>query len=171
MRSKHGDLEFDDDAARVDVDALWSFLSTEAYWARWRSREVVARQVASAWRVVGMYEAATGRMVGFARAVSDGTALAYLADVYVLPEFRGQGAGIALLDMMIEAGPGAAFRWMLHTADAHGLYRRFGFIPPDDMYMERPGRPEELAAASTAGSEDPAAHVPPRPAFRTDPPV
>ena len=151
MLSKHGDLELDDDPARVDVDALWSFLSTEAYWARWRSREAVARQVRSAWRVVGAYETASGRMVGFARAFSDGVALAYLADVYVLPEFRGRGAGAALVGMMIEAGPGAAFRWMLHTADAHGLYRKFGFRPPDGAYLERPARPGELARSQRDG--------------------
>jgi GNAT superfamily N-acetyltransferase len=72
--------------------------------------------------------------------------------VYVLPEFRGQGAGAALVRAMIEEGPGAAFRWMLHTADAHGLYRRFGFMPPGETYLERPGRPEELARA---GREQP----------------
>ena len=40
--------------------------------------------------------------------------------------------------MMIEEGPGAGFRWMLHTSDAYGLYRQFGFAPPPDNYMERP---------------------------------
>jgi hypothetical protein len=30
---------------------------------------------------------------------------------------------------------------MLHTSDAHGLYRQFGFAPPDDRYLERPPRP------------------------------
>jgi ribosomal protein S18 acetylase RimI-like enzyme len=140
-----GDLEFDDDPGRVDLDALWAFLSTEAYWGRWRTREVVARQVASAWRVVGVYETASGRMVGFARAMSDGVALAYLADVYVLREFRGRGAGVALVRMMVDDGPGAAFRWMLHTADAHGLYEKFGFGPAQAMYLERPGREDELA--------------------------
>jgi GNAT superfamily N-acetyltransferase len=147
MRSKHGDLELDDDPGRVDLDALWAFLSTDAYWGRWRNREAVAQQVASAWRVVGAYEKSSGRMVGFARAISDGLSLAYLADVYVLPEFRGQGAGAALVRTMIEDGPGAAFRWMLHTADAHGLYQRFGFAPPDGMYLERPGRADVLARA------------------------
>jgi ribosomal protein S18 acetylase RimI-like enzyme len=151
MRSTHGDLELDDDPGRVDLDALWAFLATEAYWARWRDRDTVARQVASAWRVVGAYEPG-GRMVGFARAMSDGVSLAYLADVYVLPEFRGRGAGAALVGTMIESGPGAAFRWMLHTADAHGLYRKFGFRPPDEMYLERPGRPEELARVQREAS-------------------
>ena len=41
---------------------------------------------------------------------------------------------------MIDRGPGAAFRWCLHTADAHGLYEKFGFARPDGNYLERPGR-------------------------------
>jgi hypothetical protein len=52
---------------------------------------------------------------------------------------------------MIEDGPGAGFRWCLHTRDAHGLYATFGFLPPDGRYLERPGRP----ADSTAGGPSP----------------
>jgi GNAT superfamily N-acetyltransferase len=133
-----GPYELDDDAARIDEDAAWQFLSTEAYWGRFRTRGDFSAQLASAWRVVGVYETATGRMVGFARAVSDGVAFAYLADVYVLPEARGRGVGKELVRAMIDRGPGARFRWALHTSDAHGLYRHFGFAPPDASYLERP---------------------------------
>ena len=63
--------------------------------------------------------------------------------MYVLPAHRGAGLGQAIVAMMIEDGPGAGWRWMLHTSDAHGLYRRFGFAAPDGRYLERPpGRPE-----------------------------
>lgn len=138
VTTAHGDFELDDDPGRVDRDALWTFLTTEAYWGRWRRREDVERQLDSAWRVVGVYASATGRMVGFARAVSDGVALAYLADLYVSADARGHGLGKALVQVMVDDGPGADFRWMLHTADAHDLYGRFGFAPPDPTYLERP---------------------------------
>ena len=131
-------FELDDHPARVDQDVVWSFLSTHAYWGRWRDHVDVARQLASAWRVVGAYHRDTGRMVGFARAVSDGVALAYLADLFVLPEARGHGIGKELVRTMIENGPGARFHWLLHTADAHDLYRQFGFREPDGTYLERP---------------------------------
>ncbi|MGH3471834.1 MAG: GNAT family N-acetyltransferase [Nocardioidaceae bacterium] len=133
---KRGHYEIDDDPARVDLDALWKFLSTSAYWARWRTRDDVAVQVAQAWRVVGCHHR-DGEMVGFARAVSDGLNLAYLADVYVLDGHRGQGLGTAIVEEMIDNGPGRDFRWMLHTSDAQRLYRRFGFHEPDLSYMER----------------------------------
>jgi GNAT superfamily N-acetyltransferase len=130
--------EIDDDRARVNLDVLWDFLSTEAYWARWRTRDVVEQQVRTAWRVVGAYEEGTGQMVGFARAVSDGCAMAYLADVFVLPSHRGHGLGVRLVRAMIEEGPGARFRWMLHTQDAQSLYAKFGFAPRADAhYLER----------------------------------
>lgn len=129
------------DPARVDVDVVWRFLSTSAYWGRWRAREDVAAQVRDAWRVVGAY-APDGTMVGFARAFSDGVSTAYLADVFVLPEWRGAGVARRLLEEMIDRGPGHEFRWMLHTADAHDLYAEFGFQPPNRSYLERPASPE-----------------------------
>lgn len=128
--------QLDDDPARIDREVAWRFLSTDAYWGRYRGRDDVERQLDGAWRVVGCY-AATGAMVGFARAVSDGVALAYLADVFVLPEHRRHGLGTALVAAMIEDGPGADFRWMLHTNDAHGLYAEFGFAAPDYTCLER----------------------------------
>lgn len=136
---KENPYELDDDPARVDVDAVSLFMATQAYWARWRTSDDVRRQVEGAWRVVGCYDSA-GRMVGFARAISDGVALAYLADVFVLSGHRGQGLGKAIVHEMIDNGPGAGFRWMLHTADAHDMYRAFGFGEPDATSMERPSR-------------------------------
>ena len=131
--------DIDDDPARLDLDTIWTFLSTEAYWSRWRSRADVEEQVRTAWRVVGAY-APDGEQVGFARAVSDGVAFAFLADVFVLPTHRGHGLGKRLVAAMIDEGPGAHFRWMLFTGDAHGLYERFGFAAPDATAMVRPAR-------------------------------
>jgi len=136
------DYELDDDRDRVDRDTLWKFLSQEAYWGRWRTRTLVEQQLDTAWRVVGVYESATGNMIGFARAISDGVGFAYLADVYIAEGFRGQGLGVELVATMIDRGPGASFRWTLHTSDAHGLYERFGFTRPDRTYLERPGKPQ-----------------------------
>jgi RimJ/RimL family protein N-acetyltransferase/GNAT superfamily N-acetyltransferase len=136
MRMTAGSYQLDDDPARIDADAAVAFLTTSVYWATWRTAEDIKQQIASAWRLVGAYDAA-GAMVGFARASGDGSS-EYLADVYVLPEHRGAGLGKALLRLMVEEGPGAGHRWMLHTSDAHGLYRQFGFVAADSRYLERP---------------------------------
>ena len=145
MRMSAGDYELDDDPGRVDADAAVAFLTTQAYWGRWRDAHDIKRQIAAAWRVVGVYDRA-GAMIGFARAWGDG-GCAYLSDVFVLPEHRGAGLGQAIARMMIDDGPGAGWRWMLHTSDAHGLYRQFGFAAPNHRYLERP--PQSEAAMPT----------------------
>jgi GNAT superfamily N-acetyltransferase len=134
-RELTGGFELDDDPGRVDLDAVYAFLSTEAYWAKGRSRETVERLVREASRVVGLYH--EDRQVGFARTVSDGASFAYLADVYVLPELRGRGLGVELVREAVDNGPYADRRWLLHTEDAHALYERFGFGPGGRKLMER----------------------------------
>ncbi len=134
-RDLPGGFELDDDRGRVDVDAVHRFLSEESYWAKGRSRDTVERLVREASRLVGIYR--HERQVGFARAFTDGVSIAYLADVYVLPEFRGRGLGVELVREIVEGSPFADRRWLLHTADAHGLYARFGFGPPSERVLER----------------------------------
>jgi ribosomal protein S18 acetylase RimI-like enzyme len=136
VRRDLGDgIELDDDAGRVDVDAVHDFLVNEAYWAEGRSRDVVEQLVREAQRVVGLYDG--NRQIGFARAFTDGVSLVYLADVYVLPEYRGRGLGVELVREMVENGPYADVRWILHTRDAHELYRKFRFGEPTERLMER----------------------------------
>ena len=137
MRVSLGDgYELDDDPARVDIAAVFRFLSTEAYWGRWRDLDVVRRQVAAAWRVVGLYFGAD--QVGFARVISDGESFGYLADVYVEPAHRSGGRGTALVREGREGAGGEGRRWMLHTRDASGLFARFGFEAPGGDVMEGP---------------------------------
>jgi GNAT superfamily N-acetyltransferase len=135
-RELPGGYELDDDPGRVDLDAVFRYLSEESYWAAGRSRETVERLLREAARVVGVYHG--DRQVGFARAVSDGVAVAYLADVYVLSEHRGRGLGEELVREMVERGRFANVRWLLHTTDAHELYARVGFGAPAERLMERP---------------------------------
>jgi GNAT superfamily N-acetyltransferase len=134
-RQLDGSYELDDDPARVDVDAVHDYLANESYWARGRARATVERLVREATRIVGLYY--DGVQVGFARAFSDGATNAYLADVYVVDEHRGRGLGVELVREMVERGPLAHLRWLLHTADAHDLYRRLGFGPPSERLLER----------------------------------
>jgi GNAT superfamily N-acetyltransferase len=136
MQREFGDgIVLDDDSARIDIDAVHDFLANESYWAKGRPRPVVERLVREADRIVGLYDGE--RQIGFARAFTDGTSLAYLADVYVLAPYRGRGLGAELVREMVENGPFVRLRWLLHTRDAHGLYRRFGFDTPSERMLER----------------------------------
>jgi GNAT superfamily N-acetyltransferase len=117
--------ELDDDARRIDVDAVHRFLSEESYWAKGRSHAAVLASIEGSARVVGVYHA--GALVGFARVVTDRAVFAMLADVFVLPAHRGKGLGVELVRETVDSGPYRDLRWWLTTDDAHGLYAKFGF--------------------------------------------
>jgi GNAT superfamily N-acetyltransferase len=87
--------------------------------------------------VLGLYQG--DRQIGFARAVSDCATVAYLADVYVLAQFRGRGLGVELVREIVDGGPRWDVRWLLHTADAQTLYAKLGFTDAPARYpsMER----------------------------------
>jgi ribosomal protein S18 acetylase RimI-like enzyme len=134
-RELPGGFEIDDDPGRVDVDAVHDFLANHSYWAKGRPREVVERLVREATRVVGLYRG--DAQVGFARVVSDDEVFGYLADVYVLPEFRGRGLGLEIVREAVDRGPQRDLRWLLGTADANELYEKLGFGPVSSIMMER----------------------------------
>jgi GNAT superfamily N-acetyltransferase len=131
-------FELDDDRERIDREAVHAFISGESYWGRGRTRELVDRTLEGSLRVVGLYLGED--QVGFARAVSDGATMAYLADVYVLEPYRGRGLGVELVREIIDGGELGEMHWLLHTADASELYARLGFRPGPLRYplMERP---------------------------------
>jgi GNAT superfamily N-acetyltransferase len=135
------------DAARLDLDVIHNFLSTQSYWAEGVPREVVARSIANS-LCFGIYEEA--RQVGFARVISDYATFAYLADVFVIEAYRGRGLSKALMEaVMSHPHLQGLRRWLLGTADAHGLYRKFGFAEPryPERQMER-GDPDIYRRAS-----------------------
>jgi GNAT superfamily N-acetyltransferase len=134
-RELGGGLELDDDKARIDRAEVHRFLSEVSYWATGRPRETQDRLIDDAARVVGLYDGE--RQIGFCRAATDGVSFVYLADVYVLPEYRGRGLGETLVREMVERGPFANLKWLLHTSDMHPLYRKLGFGDPSQKLMER----------------------------------
>ncbi len=124
------------DPARLDRDAIWSFLRT-SYWSPGIERDVVERGIEHS-LVFGLY-AADGAQAGFARVVTDHARFAWLADVFVLEEHRGRGLGVWLVDTVVAHPQLTGLRIVLATADAHGLYERFGFVPvAPGRWLERP---------------------------------
>lgn len=134
------------DADRLDMDASCSFMK-RSYWAENRPREVMERAVACSLNF-GVYERpdgvvlATGRpiQIGFARVISDFATFAYLCDVYIDETARGRGLGKRLIEcVMAHPDLQGLRRFLLVTADAHGLYRQYGFemLSRPDRWMER----------------------------------
>lgn len=132
------------DPARVDLDAVHAEL-TRSYWSPGIPRDVVARGIANS--IAFSLLAPNGAQAGFARVVTDRASYAYLGDVYVAGPHRGKGLGKWLVATVLEHPDlQGVRRFALATADAHGLYERFGFAPADDpgKHMFRDRDPGEL---------------------------
>jgi ribosomal protein S18 acetylase RimI-like enzyme len=123
------------DRRRMDVDAVHGFLA-RSFWARGISKDLVAKSIAHS-LCFGLFDGQA--QIGFARVVTDSSTYAYLCDVYVLEQYRGQGLGKWMIEfVMAHPDVQGLRRFQLVTRDAHGLYRRFGFQTPanPDRYME-----------------------------------
>jgi len=123
------------DPAKLDLDVIHGFL-TRAYWLEGVSRAVVEQALRHA-LCFGLY--AGPQQIGLARVITDYATFAYVADVFVLAEYRGRGLGKWLM-RTVRAHPDlqGLRRWSLATKDAHGLYRQVGFgeLRNPDRWME-----------------------------------
>ncbi|MFG2978152.1 GNAT family N-acetyltransferase [Streptomyces sp. NPDC048331] len=121
--------EISTDAARLDVGLVHRWLSEDAYWALGRSRRKQEDAIAGSLNF-GLYDQASGAQLAYARVVTDRATFAWLCDVYVDPGARGKGLGGALVDAVrAHLEPYGLRRVLLATADAHGVYARYGFEP------------------------------------------
>ncbi len=125
------------DPARLDIAMIHTYLSESSYWAVGRPLDVVRRSIENS-LPFGVYKGTA--QIGFARVVTDYATFAWLADVFVLPEFQGQGIGKWLIGAVVEHPRVEGLRrWILGTKDAHGLYSQYGFTPllAPERFMER----------------------------------
>ncbi len=126
---RHAGFLISDDPRRIDVAAAHAYLA-RSYWAPGIPLEVVRRSIENSLCFGAYDEAHGGRQAGFARVITDRATFAYIGDVHVLEAYRGRGLSKGLMEAIV-AHPDLQNlrRWMLITRDAHGLYRRFGFVP------------------------------------------
>ncbi|MDR2205484.1 MAG: GNAT family N-acetyltransferase [Flavobacteriaceae bacterium] len=123
------------DTSKMDVDTIHQYLSEESYWAKNIPLNVVKRFMQHSFCFAVIFNE---KQIGFARLITDYTTFAYLADVFILPEFRGKGLSKKLLKF-IHANPElqGLRRWILATRDAHELYEQFGWIKFTDEQTQR----------------------------------
>lgn len=138
--TQRGDYLISSDPARIDHDFVIRFLTTQAYWSKGVSPDLIDEALRNS-EVLGLYDAA-GRQLGFARIVTDYAFFAYLRDVFIDEAHRGRGLGLCLTEAAI-AHPRlqTVAKWMLATEDAHGVYAKAGFraLEHPEWYMQRPG--------------------------------
>ncbi len=128
-------LEISSDKTKLDLDTIHQFL-TQSYWARGISRYKVADSLRNSF-CVGAYS--FGRQIGLVRVITDYTSFAYLCDVFVLPEFRGNGIAQSMLSTLLEHPDFQGLRrWVLVTRDAQDLYKKLGFteLEPGKSFMQ-----------------------------------
>jgi GNAT superfamily N-acetyltransferase len=115
------------DQSLLDLDLIHNYLSNESYWSKGITKEKVQRSIENS-MCFGVYK--EGKQVGLARVVTDKAIFAYLCDVFILDEYRGNGLSKWLLQTIL-AHPDlqGLKRWTLATLDAHDLYKQFGFAP------------------------------------------
>ena len=110
---------------KMDVKAIHQFLTEDSYWAKGISFELVDKSLDHSF-CVGAF--ADGKQVGFGRVITDYCTFGWIADVYVLPEYRGKGISKKMLSFILDQPWSKRLRRkMLNTRDGHGLYRQFGF--------------------------------------------
>jgi len=132
FESPLGEVLVSDDKQLLDIRFVHGFLSG-SYWAENIPLATVAQAIDHS-LCFGIYLG--GRQVGFSRVITDRTTFAYLADVFVAEEFRGNSFSKMMMET-VHAHPNlqGIRRWMLITRDAHPLYRQFEWT--DITYPER----------------------------------
>ena len=124
------------DNRRLDLNVVHDFLTHQSDWARGIPRSVLEKSVLNS-LCFGLFHG--NRQVGFARVISDLATVAYVGDVFVIPEYRGRGLAKWLMECIVRHPDLQNLRrWILVTGDAHGLYRKYGFtaLLRPDSYME-----------------------------------
>ena len=130
-------LEITTDLFRMDLDRVHDWLARKSYWAGQMPRRVFDRALRGSLCFAAIKVDAT---VAFARVVSDRATFAYVSDVFVDPAHRGTGISKVVMAAVVAHPELQDLRlWVLATADAHGLYARYGFTPlaVPQRYMER----------------------------------
>lgn len=133
-----GDYEIKTDVAVFDLVRVHGWLSNDAYWSPGIPLQVVEKAFSNS-LAFGVFHASQGQ-VGVARMITDQATFAYLADVYIDRQHRGQGLGKWLIAaIMTHPALQGLRRMMLATSDMHALYREFGFgeLAKPELLMEQ----------------------------------
>jgi GNAT superfamily N-acetyltransferase len=130
---KQDNILISTDKSKLQLDIIHDYLSKKSYWAAGIPMQTVQKSIENS-MAFGVYlpEENSLKQIGFCRIISDLATYAYLADVFVLEEYRGKGLSKLLMETVLKHPDLQGLRrWVLATADAHGLYAQYGFTPLD----------------------------------------
>ncbi len=132
---RRGQFLISADKSKLDIKVVHDFISN-SYWAKGRQIGTMKRAIKNS-LCFGLYK--RNRQIGFGRVITDSATYAYIADVFILEEFRGLGLSKWMMQVILEYPELKGIRrWFLATKDAHGLYKKFGFrkLKNPDRLME-----------------------------------
>lgn len=124
------------DKSKMDIVAIHDFLSKYSGWSDHITFDKVQTSIENSLNF-GLFH--KDKQIGFARVISDFSTIAYLGDIYVLEDYRGQGLSKKLMDfVMAHPNLQGLRRWILLTSTADWLYEKYGFkkLPKPELYME-----------------------------------
>ena len=142
MTTTKNEFEISTDRGKLDLKFIHKFLSKEAYWSKNIPYDTVKRSADNSlnFGLFHIERSGGSRQIGYARIITDYSTIAYLGDVFVIPAYRGKGLSKWLMEQVVSHPDLQGLRrWVLLTADAHELYKKFGWQPiaKPETYMER----------------------------------
>lgn len=135
MKKEFNDLTISFDIKKLDLDLIHNFLKS-AYWSVNIPKDTVGNAIKNS-ICIGIFLG--NKQIGFGRAITDFSTFAYIADIFILEEYRGNGFSKILVSKLLEKLNELNLRRiLLATADAQGLYEKFGFycIEKPKNFME-----------------------------------
>lgn len=123
---REDNFQFSDRNEDINIDKLHQFLSEKAYWCRGIPKEIVEKSINNSLNFSILDP--NNEFSGFARVVTDFATFAYLADVFILEDYRGKSLGKWLISEIMKHPELSQLRtWLLLTKDAQKLYEKYGW--------------------------------------------
>ena len=136
LEIKKDEYIISDDKSKLDLDWIYDILS-KSYWANTRSKEVVLKTIENS-HCFSLFH--NSKQIGFGRVITDYATFAYLCDVIIDDDYRGNGLGKWFASTIVnESKCSESRKWMLITKDAHNLYSKYGFAPipnPENIMLK-----------------------------------
>lgn len=119
-------IQFCNHRSQVDLHQLQALFQAGAFWAQDRRLEDLEVAVTNSEPVVSAWDG--DRMIGFARATSDGIYRATIWDVVIHPDYQGAGLGRKLVETVLShPRMNRVERIYLMTTHQQRFYERIGF--------------------------------------------
>ncbi|MFM6189883.1 MAG: GNAT family N-acetyltransferase [Planktothrix sp.] len=143
ISTDHHHILFDDSRSKVDLNQLQTLFKAAAFWAKDRNPEDLKIAIANSEPVVTVWD--YEKMIGFARATSDGIYRATIWDVVIHPNYQGSGLGRKLVQTVLSHPKMCRVeRVYLMTTYQQKFYEHIGFEYNSTTTMVLNNQPLEI---------------------------